>query len=77
MPVLTYGLEAITITRKSADRLQTTQRTTGRAIHGITLRDSDRSDEIRRRTKVPNVLGTVGKLKRRLDGHITRQDPDR
>jgi len=77
MPVLTYELETMAITRKFANKLQTIQRAMERAMIGITLRDRIRNEEIRRRTKVTDVLSLVAQLKWRWGGLVARQDDHR
>jgi len=68
MPVLTYGLETMAITRKFAKKLQ-------RAMERrLTLRDRICSEEIRRRTKVTDILRLVAQMKGRWAGHVARQD---
>ncbi|XP_050306270.1 uncharacterized protein LOC126743283 [Anthonomus grandis grandis] len=67
----------MTLTKRSAERLRATQRAMERAMLGTSLRDHIRNDEIRRRTKVTDVMRRVAELKWRWAGHVARQDPSR
>lgn len=77
LPVATYGLETISITKGSADLLETTQRAMERAMLGISIRDRIRNEEIRRRTKVTDVIRYMAEMKWRWAGHVARQDNSR
>lgn len=77
LPVSTYGLETTTLTQKSAERLRTTQRAMERSMLGISLRDKIRNTEIRRRTKVKDIIERVAELKWRWVGHVARQDTNK
>lgn len=77
LPVTTYGLETMTLTERSAERLRTTQRAMERAMLGISLRDRIRNEEIRKRTRVTDVMRRAAELKWRWAGHVARQDPSR
>lgn len=77
LPVITYGMETVTLTQKSANKLQTNQRAMERAMLGISLRDRVRNEEIRRRTKITDIIHRIAELKWRWTGHVARQDPSR
>jgi len=47
---LDYGIETMTLTVKSANRLRTTQRAIERTMLGISLRNHIQNEEIRKRT---------------------------
>lgn len=75
LAALAYDLEVMSLTRKSLNRLQNTQRAMERAILGITLRDRVRNKDICKITQVPDILRRVAQLNWRWAGHIVRQDP--
>lgn len=77
LPVTTYGLETMTLTKESARKLQRTQRAMERQMLGISLRDKIRSEDIRRRTNVTDILERVARLKWQWVGHVARQDYNR
>ena len=70
----TYDLETMTLTERSVNRLRTTQGAIKRAMLEISLRQRIRNENIRRRTRVTDVLA---KLKWQWVGHIGRQDRER
>ena len=70
LPVMTYGLETMALTVKSADRLRTTQRAIERAMLGVSLKDRIKNEEIRRRTRVQDVMVRIARLKWSWAGHI-------
>jgi len=50
LPVLTYGMETMTLTVKSANRLRTTQRAIEKTMLGVSLRGHIQNEKIRKRT---------------------------
>lgn len=72
LPVCTYGVETMSLTKKSAKKLETTQRAMERSMLGISLRDKIRNTEIRRKTKVRDIVKEVARMKWRWAGHIAR-----
>lgn len=70
LPVTTYGLETTAITQKSASRLKTSQRAMEMAMLGINLKDRVGNIEIRRRTKITDVMARIASLKWRWAGHV-------
>ena len=68
------NLKTITLTEISLNRLRTTQRAIERAMLGISLRESIRNENIRKRTGVTDVIERITKLKWQWVGHIGRQD---
>lgn len=59
-------MEITSLTAKSANILGKVQRTIERRILGICVRNHITNEEVRRRTKVNNVIGQVTELKRRV-----------
>jgi len=72
--VATYGLETLTLILGSANRLWFCQREIERAMLGISLRDKIRNEEIKRRTRVCEVVGRIARLKWRWAGHVARNN---
>lgn len=77
LPVFTYGIETCTLSKASASKLAVTQRAMERAMLGISLRDRVRNDEIRRKTKVDDVIKRALTLKWRWAGHVARGDENK
>ncbi|CAH1224416.1 unnamed protein product [Diabrotica balteata] len=75
--VMTYGMETMTLTELSANRLRTTQRAIERAMLGVSLREHIRNEDIRSRTKVEDVIGRIAQMKWNWVGHVARQNNDR
>ncbi|XP_073952032.1 uncharacterized protein [Choristoneura fumiferana] len=59
LPVMDYGAESWTHTKKMMHKLQVTQRAMERAMLGISLRDRIRNTEIRRRTKLTDITKSL------------------
>jgi hypothetical protein len=77
LPVATYGLETMAITRKMAEQLRVTQRAMERAMLNISLRDKIPNTEIRRRTKVTDIMEKIATLRWQWVAHVARQDTNR
>lgn len=77
LPVATYGLETMAITKKSANQLRVMQRAMERAMLNVSLRDRKRNDEIRQKTKVVDVITRMAELKWQWAGHVARLDKSR
>ena len=77
LPALTYGAETWTLTRRSMQRLQTTQRSMERCMLGITRKDKKRISWIRNKTKVIDVIQRVKNAKWSWAGHIARRTDNR
>ncbi|KAM0735271.1 LINE-1 retrotransposable element ORF2 protein [Formica fusca] len=74
LPVTTYGLETATLTVSSANRLRVCQRAIERAMLGISLRDHIPNKEVRRRTRITDVVERVARLKWQWAGHVARDN---
>lgn len=74
LPIATYGLETMAMTRKTANQLRVMQRAMERAMLGISLRDRQRNEDIRQRTRVVDVIERFAELKWQWVGHVARQD---
>lgn len=76
LPVATYGLETMAITKKSAAKLRVTQKAMERAMLGITLRDKVRNTDIRAKTKITDVMERTAELKWQWAGHVARKNTE-
>jgi hypothetical protein len=72
LPVITYGVETMTLSQRNADKLRTTQRAMEREILGVSLRDRIRNEDIRARTGLTDVVARAASLKWRWAGHVVR-----
>ena len=77
LPVITYGAETLTFTKKSAENLRVAQRAMERAMLGITKRDRIPNNTIRQRTKIKDIVEYVTRMKWRWAGHVARSSNDR
>ena len=72
-----YFIVTMAITSKKAGKLRVAQRSMERAMLGISLRNRVRIEEIRRLTKVEDVMERIAKTKWQWSGHVTRGDEER
>ncbi|MEL7307279.1 MAG: reverse transcriptase family protein, partial [Pseudomonadota bacterium] len=72
LPVMTYGSPTWSLTKRQQERLNVTQRAMERRMLGITRKDKVRNEEIRRRTKVKDVVTEARNLKWSWAGHSFR-----
>lgn len=77
LPVLTYGIQTMTLTKQSMLKLQVTQRSMERAMLGISLRDKVRNEDIRRRSKVEDIAQAILSTKWSWAGHVARLSEER
>ena len=77
LPVITYGLETMTLTANTIHKLKCTQRSMERQMLGISLRDRVPNTEIRLRTKLVDVIDRIAKSKWQWAGHVARQGNNR
>lgn len=77
LPVLTYGAETWTLTKKNKEKLSKAQRAMERSMMGISLRDRKTNEWIRSITKVEDVVEKILKQKWRWAGHVARLEDDR
>lgn len=77
LPVLTYGAETLTLTRKNITKIQVMQRRMERSMLGITLRDRVPNTTIRLRTKTRDAVETILHLKWNWAGHVARMTDNR
>lgn len=76
LSVTTYKLTT-TLDRQSAERLRVSQIALKRAMLEIFLRDRVINQEIRRRTRVTDVISRVAEFKYSCVGHVARQTSEK
>ena len=69
-PVLLYGLEAYSLTRQEEKMLETTEMRMLRRIIGVSLRNKERNDEIRKELEVCIITVKAREYRLRLFGHL-------
>ncbi|CAH2267737.1 jg4344 [Pararge aegeria aegeria] len=74
---MTYESKSSSLTMGFIRRLRVTQRAMERAMLGVSLRDQIRVEEIRRRTRVTDIVQRVAKLKWQWAGNIARRTDGR
>ena len=62
LPVLTYGAETLTLTKRTVHKIRVAQRAMERVMLGISLRDKVTNQEIRRRTGVVDAIERITTL---------------
>lgn len=72
LPVLTYGIETMTFTKRIMQKFKTTQRAMERKMMGISLKDKVPNKKIREVTRVADVAEKATRLKWRWAGHVVR-----
>lgn len=77
LPVLTYGAETLTLTRRTIHKIRVAQRAMERSMLGISLRDRVPNHEIRRRTRVVDAIERITTLKWNWAGHVARLTDNR
>jgi len=77
LPVAAYGPETKALTKKYTNNLRIMQRAMEWAMLGVSLRDKICNEEIRRITKVVDIIERVAELKWQWVGHVARLSVDR
>lgn len=77
LPVLTYGSQNWALTKQQTQKLRTCQRSIERKLLGIKLKDKIKNVEIRKKTKLKDVVATTNILKWSWAGHIARIKDER
>ena len=73
-PVLLYGAEVWTMGRKEERLLEATEMRMLRRIKGVTLKDKERSENIRKELGVNDINEKVKEIRMRWYGHVLRMD---
>ena len=71
---MTYACETWTTIKRMDNKLRVTQRAMECLMAGVTKKDHIRSTELRRKTKVEDIVLRIKKSKWRWAGHTTRQN---
>ncbi|CAB3252101.1 unnamed protein product [Arctia plantaginis] len=72
LPCITYGCETWALTKRHRDKLARCQRSMERSMLGLKLIDKVTSKDIRRQTKLTDILSRIDQLKWRWTGHMLR-----
>jgi hypothetical protein len=73
-PVLTYASETRAETTHTQQLLRTTDMKIIRAIHGKTLRDKIRSDQLRHLSGIQEIIKWANVRRREWDAHVERME---
>ncbi len=76
-PVLSYGAQTWSLTRKDLQKLQNTQKAMERSMLGIRKSDRIQNPVIKEKTKLKNIGYAIKKLKWKYGGHLARLKTDR
>lgn len=63
----------MSLTKASVHKFKTTQKAMERVMLNVSIKDKIRNEEIRRRTKVTNIVKDIAKMKWRWASHVARQ----
>lgn len=77
LPALTYGTETWALNKNIIHKLQVTQRAMERRMLNIKLRDHIPNTEIRKRSKVKDVIEQLCTLRWNWAGHVGRMEDNR
>ena len=77
IPVLSYGAETWTTTKRLERKLRVTERAMERIMIGVTKRDKVRNQDLRKKTKVRDIVQEIKSKKWRWAGHLARRKDDR
>lgn len=77
LPALTYGSETWNTTKIEENGLRTTQRAMERRMINVSKKDHIRSEVIRERSGIKDVIQNIYTIKRRWAGHVARFKDDR
>ena len=73
-PVLLYGAESWTVGKKEERMLEATEMRMLRRIKGVTLKDRERSENIRKKLGVNDINEKVREIRMRWYGHVMRME---
>ena len=74
---MTYACETWATAKRMDNKLRVTQRAMERLMAGVTKKDHIRNTELRRKTKVEDIILRIKKSKWRWAGHTARQNDNR
>ena len=76
-PVLTYASEMRAETTYTQQLLRTIEMKTVRAIHGKTLRDKIRSDQLQQLSGIQGIIKWTNARRKEWDAHVERMEDNR
>ena len=74
LPTMTYGAQTWTTTKQLENKLQVEQRAMKRKMLHIILRDKIKNTDIRRQTKVKDIIQKIKVSKWKWAGHLMRRE---
>ena len=77
LPIMMYGAETWSITRRQESRIQATEMRILRAIIGKTRRDRIRNERVRQEVRVAPVMRRIEAARLRWWGHLERMQENR
>lgn len=77
LPVLTYGAETLTLTKKTVNKIRVAQRAMERSMLGVSLRDRVPNTRLRQMSGVTDAIERITMLKWNWAGHIARMTDGR
>ena len=77
LPTVTYGCQTWSLNKQLANKLRTSQRAKERKMLDLKLQDKILCSEIRKRTKIIDIVEYTLKQKWRWAGHIARMKDNR
>lgn len=77
LPAMTYGAQTWAPTERHKTKLSVNQRAMERSMLNVRKSDRLRNEEVRKRTRVTDVITTIRKLKWQWAGHIMRTNDNR
>jgi hypothetical protein len=72
-----YGSETWILRSQDSRRIETSQMRFLRAAAGVTLRDGIRSEDVRKRLQMENVVEYIKQYQRKWLEHVERVSPER
>ena len=72
LPTMTYGCQTWSLNKQTTNKLRTAQRAIERKMSDLKLKDKTPCSEIRRRTKIIDIIEYTLKQKWKWAGHIAR-----
>ena len=77
LPTMTYGCQTWSLNKQTTNKLRTAQRAMERKMLNLKLKDKMPCSEIRKRTKIINIIEYTLKQKWKWAGHIARLEDNR
>ena len=77
LPTVTYGSETWNLTTKQTIKLRSMQRAHERIMLGVSLRDHIKSEEIRSKTGLLDIMSVISAKKWKWAGHLARLTDNR